>query len=99
MSRQRAGLVVTLEPQGFVRATVSHHLSLQGIVWWTTSKSGRGGRQPRMLLDLSYAQPPGPVEETIVGEHMARQLSHSIRWHPSWPQAPGPESLSMSRGD
>jgi hypothetical protein len=77
MSGQPTGLVVISDPQGFLRATVCHHLSLQGMLAVVDDLEARtkGGDSPRILLDLFYVQPPGPVEQPIVGEHMARHLS------------------------
>lgn len=77
MSGQLAGLVITTDPRGFIRATVPSTRSFQ---WMLAAVEPlkvaiERGACSRALLDLSCVQPPGVVEQAILGEHLARRLS------------------------
>jgi hypothetical protein len=74
------GLVVVTDPRGFLRATVPDSVSLQWLLAAVDQVESVTRRTPhsRVLLDLSQvARPPGGVvEQSIVGEHIARHLAH-----------------------
>lgn len=77
MNGQLAGFVVTTDPTGFVRATVPSGSSFK---WMLAAVDHlmevmQGAVRSRVLLDLSRVQPPGLVEQAILGEHLARKLS------------------------
>jgi hypothetical protein len=73
-------LVVDIDARGFVRATVPDAVSLQWLLVAVDHVEAVTRQRPhsRVLLDLSQVlRPPGGVvEQTIVGEHIARHLAH-----------------------
>lgn len=77
------GLLVMSDARGFLRATVPDAVSLQWLLAAADHVEAVTRRTPqaRVLLDLSKVQQPpgGIVEQTIVGEHIARHLAHCHR--------------------
>lgn len=78
MTGQPLGFHVTSDSGGFIRVSVPCDRSFQ----WMLAAVDRlkdvldRGVRLRVLLDLSCVQPPGLVEQAILGEHLARKLSH-----------------------
>lgn len=82
MNGHLAGLVVTTDPGGFTRATAPSRVSLQWMLAAVDHlvEITKGSESSRVLLDLSRVmQPPGLVEQAIIGEHLARKLSHCAK--------------------
>lgn len=81
MTGELAGFVVTTEPSGFIRATVPSESSFQWMLAAVDHLKERmeGAECARVLIDLSRVLPPGLVEQAILGEHLARNLSHCVK--------------------
>jgi hypothetical protein len=73
-------LVLETDARGFLRATVPDAVSLQWLLAAVDRVEAVTRQVPhsRVLLDLSQVlqAPGGLVEQTIVGEHIARHLAH-----------------------
>lgn len=79
MNRPSAALVVVVDARGFLRATAPAVVTLQLLLAAVDYVEGmtKHTQGSRVLLDLSQVvRPPGMVEQTIFGEHLARHLAH-----------------------
>lgn len=81
MSAQFSEVIAIEELDGFMRVGVSAGATFRSLLHGIdTIAAGMHGRDAvRVLIDLSRVTPPGPVEQAILGEHVARQLSRAER--------------------
>jgi len=79
MAAPSSTVTLLADPAGFLRATAPAGVTLRWLLAAVDelhqATIGRAGA--KLLVDLrAINPPPSPVEQSILGEHVARQLAH-----------------------